>query len=392
MRLFVSTGEVSGDLQASLLVESMLREAQRRGLDLEVVALGGDRLEAAGAKLLANTAGIGAIGLVEALPYVRATQQIQAKAKAFLRDHPPDMVVLVDYMGANIPLGNYLRKTYPQMPIYYYIAPQEWVWAFGEGNTRQILGFVDEILAIFPGEAKYYEDKGAKVRWVGHPLLDRVQSWPSRAQSREQLGIGADELAIALFPASRTQEIKYLMPLMLEAARRIQDQVPQVRFWIPCAMERYREPITAAVEQYGLRATLVEDSRAVIGAVDLAIAKSGTVSLELALMDVPQVVVYRVSAVTAWIMRNVIKMSLPFVSPANLVNREMVVTELLQEDVTPEKISAAALMLLQPEPRNEMLAGYARMRKALGEPGACDRAAEFLLSAEAKVRKKTAAA
>jgi lipid-A-disaccharide synthase len=178
-RLLVSTGEVSGDLQGSLLIQALHREAERRDLPLEVVALGGRRMEAAGAQLLADTAGLGAIGLWEAIPLVVPTLQLQARLRRWLRQHPPDGVVLIDYMGANVNLGLRLKRTYPNVPIAYYIAPQEWAWRVGDGGTTRLIGFTDRILAIFPEEARFYASHGARVTWVGHPLIDMWQTCPA---------------------------------------------------------------------------------------------------------------------------------------------------------------------------------------------------------------------
>ncbi len=394
-RIFISTGEVSGDLQGSLLVAALRRQANLRGLDLEILALGGDRMAAEGAKLLGHTSAIGSIGVVESIGYAWPTWQIQQRAKQFLRQNPPDLAVLIDYMGPNIALGNYLHQTYPDLPIFYYIAPQEWVWSANSKSTRQIIGFANEILAIFPGEARYYQAQGANVTWVGHPLVDTLTQIPGRDEARAKLGIGPEELAIALLPASREQELKYLLPVLFEAAQRIQAQLPNVHYWIPVALEQYRLRLEQAIQDYGLRATLLSEQEGqipspkassipsptqwAIAAADLAITKSGTANLEIALQNVPQVVVYRFSAVTAWVARNILKLSIPFVSPPNLVEMEAIVPELLQEDMTPERITAEAIALLQTDARQAMLAGYARMRAALGEPGVCDRAATLLL-------------
>ena len=173
-RLLISTGEVSGDLQGSLLIAALHREAARRGRPLEVVALGGPRMEAAGAPLIADTARLGAIGLWEALPLILPTVRLQARLGRWLRTHPPDGVVLIDYMGANVTLGRRLRRLYPSVPITYYIAPQEWAFRLGEGGTTRLIGFTDRILAIFPEEARFYGARGATVTWVGHPLIDTL--------------------------------------------------------------------------------------------------------------------------------------------------------------------------------------------------------------------------
>ena len=390
VRIFISTGEVSGDLQGALLVTALQRQAQASGLELEILALGGDRMAQAGATLLGNTTGIGSVGLVESLPYIWPTLQIQRRAKQYLRQHPPDLVVLIDYLGPNIGLGNFVRQYLPKVPIAYFIAPQEWVWSLNNRNTTQVVGISDRILAIFPEEARYYEQHGAKVTWVGHPLVDRVQSAPDRATARAALKIPDEQLAIALFPASRRQEVKYLLPVIFAAAQQIQAQLPQVHFWIPLSLEAYRQPIEQAIQQYGLRATLVTatpnqtgsstQTLQAIAAADLAIGKSGTVNLEIALLNVPQVVLYRVGTVTAWIARHLLKFSIPFMSPPNLVEMKPIVPEFLQDAATPENIAQAALeLLLNPEQRQQTLQGYQMMQQALGEVGVCDRAAQEIL-------------
>lgn len=378
-RLFISTGEVSGDLQGSLLVAALGRQAARRGIELEIVALGGDRMAAAGAKLIGNTTAIGSMGLVESLPYVLPTLLLQRRTKRFLKANLPDGAVMIDYMTPNIVFGNYLRQQSKTLPIFYYIAPQEWVWSFGDGNTTQIVGFADQILAIFPGEARYYEGKGAAVAYVGHPLVDQLAAHPDRPSARAALNIPPDQIAIALLPASRAQEMKYLLPPMFAAAQRLQAEDGRIHYWIPLALEKYRPALEAAIAKYGLRATLVETQQQAIAAADLALTKSGTANLEIALQNVPQVVVYRLSALTAWVARKLLRFSIPYMSPPNLITMEPVVPELLQEEATADRIYQEAKLLLTQAGRAELLAGYGRMRQALGEPGACDRAANLIL-------------
>jgi lipid-A-disaccharide synthase len=248
----------------------------------------------------------------------------------------------------------------------------------------------DKLLAIFPEEARYFQNKGAKVSWVGHPLVDRMQNAPSREEARAALGIPPEQIAIALLPASRRQELKYLLPVIFQAAIAIQNKLPQVHFWIPLSLEIYRQPIEEAIARYGLQATLLSEKTqealalggglSPIAAADLAITKSGTVNLEIALLNVPQVVIYRVSPITAWIVRTFLKFSIPYMSPPNLVEMKQIVPELLQEQATPENIVQAALeLLLNPSRRQQTLADYQEMRRSLGEVGVCDRAAQEIL-------------
>ncbi len=380
-RLFISTGEVSGDLQGSLLVEALLRQAAIQGIDLEIVALGGPKMAAAGAKLIGNTQRISSIGLLEALPHVLPSLKLKGQVERYLVEHPPDAVVLIDWIAVNTKIGGMIRQKFPGVKITYYIAPQEWVWSLNDRNTNDIATVTDRLLAIFPEEARYYEQAGLSVRFVGHPLIDRLAQFPSRDAARAKLGIPPEEIAVVLATASRQQELKYLMPVVFEAAKVIQERLPQVRFWIPLAIEAFEPALRSAFEQYGLRGEigLLDQAQDVLAAADLAIVKSGTINLELALLKVPQVVVYRFSALTAWLGRNVLKVKIPFASPVNLVNMRAVVPELLQEEMTAQNIVAAVMDLVNPEVRGQLMVGYAQMAAALGEGGVSDRAAKEIL-------------
>ncbi len=392
IKIFISTGEVSGDLQGALLVEALYRQAQLQGLNLDIVALGGDRMASAGATLLENTTKIGSVGIIESLPFVFPTLKIQQKAKEYLHNESPNLVVLIDYMGPNLSIGSYIHKTWPNMPIVWYIAPQEWVWSLGKDKTAKIVNLTDKLLAIFPGEANYFRQHGAEVSWVGHPIIDRVKTAPTREEARSALGIAPDTLAIALLPASRQQEVKYLMPIMFGAAQIIQEKLPLVHFLIPLSLESYRSSIEKAIKKYQLQATiypsfsqnskeiLESKNLEILAGADLAIAKSGTVNLEIALLNVPQVVIYKVNPITVWIARNILRFSMPFMSPPNLVQMKPIVPELFQENATTENIVSEALeLLLNSQRRAQTLADYQEMRQSLGEEGVCHRAAQAIL-------------
>ncbi|MEC4894230.1 MAG: lipid-A-disaccharide synthase [Oscillatoria sp. PMC 1051.18] len=381
MRIFISTGEVSGDLQGALLIEGLQRQAKVNNLELEIFALGGDRMKAAGAILLGNTTNIGSVGILESIPFVLPTLQIQRRAKQFLRENPPDVLVLIDYLGPNITIGSYVKKHLPQVPIVYYIAPQEWVWSPPVGNTSRIVEITDLLLAIFTAEARYFQTKGVKVSWVGHPLLDRMQTAPNREAARKDLGIADDRLAIALFVASRQQELKYLLPIILTAAQQLQAKFPQAEFLIPLSIDSFHDLIQDNLQKYNLQATVIKGKTlTAIAAADLAITKSGTVNLEIALLNVPQVVIYRVNPVTMWIGRKFLNFSIPFMSPVNLVLMQEIVPELLQEKATPERIfQEAKELLINSARREEMQQNYQQMRENLGTRGAGDRAAQEII-------------
>ena len=342
----------------------------------------------AGATLLANTTPMGAIGLWEALPLVLPTLRVQRRVSRCLRSSPPDAVVLIDYMGANINLGLKVKRRLPGTPILYYIAPQEWAFRVGDGSSTRLIGFTDRILAIFPEEARFYGARGAQVTWVGHPLLDTLNDLPEREQARAELGLAEHERLLLLLPASRQQELRYLLPPLAAAAAELKRRVPGLRVMVPAGQAAFEPVLGDLLAAAGLEAEVVPAETAnrlrpqLYAAADLALTKSGTVNLELALRGVPQVVGYRVSRPTAWIMEHVLRFDLDHISPVNLVLGERLLPELLQNHLTAEEVVAEALPLLQSQQaRQTMLEGYGRLRQALGEPGVTRRAAAAILDA-----------
>ena len=380
--IFISTGDVSGDLQGALLVIALKRLAEKSGIDLNIVALGGSKMAAAGAKILADTTFISSIGVWEALAYVKPSLQARSLAKEYLKTTPPDALILIDYVDPNISIGKYARNLFPNLIIDFYIAPQDWVWPRQHKRAQLIVSFINEIFSVFPIEAHYFTAQGAKATFIGHPLVDRVATLASRNTARQQLGINDAEIAVALIPASRQQELTYILPVIFAAARQIQDRLPLVRFWIPLARPDFGDEIESQIKAYQLNAILVtENADLVLSAADLAVTKCGTVSLELALLNVPQVVVYRVSKVTAWIAKHVVKFAIPYMSPTNLVEMKSIVPELLQDAATPDLVASESLeLLLNPERRDRMLSDYTQMRLALGDSGVCDRVAQAILA------------
>ena len=380
-RIFISTGEVSGDLQGALLIQALTRQAAERQISLEVLALGGQRMAAAGAELLGDTTGIGSVGIFEALPFLLPTLAMQRRARKALDQVLPDIVILIDYMNPNLMMGHYFQTHHPQIPVIYYIAPQQWVWAFSTNDSQKLVAYSDQMLAIFKPEAEYFQSFGAEVTWVGHPLVDKFPIPANPQVARQALGLSATAQIVTLLPASRQQEIKYLLPVIFKAAQLLQQQLPQIQFLVPVSSESFRPILERNIVNYGLQAQVISDQPEVaIAAADLCITKSGTANLEIALMGVPQVVTYRLSPISAWIAQYLLKFDIPFVSPVNLVENQPVVPELIQWQATPEAIVAQALELLNnPAARRKMLEGYAGMRLALGEPGACDRAARLIL-------------
>jgi len=386
MKLLISTGEVSGDLQGSLLIKALKTNAEKRKLELEIMALGGERMKEAGAKLISNTSSIGAIGFLEALPYVLPTLSAQSKIDNYLSSSPPDAVVLIDYMGPNIRLGLKVKKKFPNLPVIYYIAPQEWAWRLGDSGTTDLISFTDKILAIFEEEAKFYSNKGGDVKFVGHPMLDFYKNIPSKEESFKRLGLIFEQKVLLLIPASRKQELKYILPTLLKAAKLLQEKDPSITVLIPSGLKEFDEILNNLLNEYGVSGRIILSNEVddvkpyLFSAADLALAKSGTINMELALNSVPQIVGYKVSRFTAFFARYFLRFNVKYISPVNLLLNKMLIPEFIQEDFKAEKIFNAALNIIEDSAKKEeIMLGYKNLKDKLGKPGVTDRASKYIL-------------
>jgi lipid-A-disaccharide synthase len=245
--------------------------------------------------------------------------------------------------------------------------------------VRTIKRLVDRMLCILPFEEEFYREAGVSARYVGSPVVEGVPAPDSPTAFRERLGLAKDAPTLALLPGSRMSEIRRLLPSMVDAAKRLAAERPGLQVVVPVAPTIPREEVVSRFEGSGLSPVLVEGrAPEVVGASDAAVVASGTAVLEAGLMQRPLVVVYRVSLVTYWVGRLMLKVA--FVSLVNLLAGRKVVPELLQGEMSPERIAEEVRKVWVPGPaREEMLKGLAEMRGRLGETGAAARAAESVL-------------
>ncbi len=391
MKLLISTGEVSGDLQGSFLVKALKKEAIKRSISLEIYALGGSRMKDSGAELIANTASIGAIGFWEVLPYVIPTLKAQFKTDRFLSNTNLDALVLIDYMGPNIRLGNKARKLIPSLPIVYYIAPQEWAWRIGDGGSTDLIGFTDKILAIFKKEANFYSSRGGDVTWVGHPMLDNLKDIPSRDEACQKLGLNPSLKYLLVLPASRFQELRYLLPTFLKAASLLQKIDPSLFVLLPAAQIDFEDYLKKALKKFSIngkvfKAKDTDDLKSSLFSVsELALAKSGTINMELALHSVPQIVAYKVSRITAFLAKKILRFDVDHISPVNLLLEERIVPELVQANFTADAIVNIARPLLEDSiQRKNIINGYKILKENLGDPGVRYKAAKEIIDLAVK--------
>ena len=386
-KIFISTGEVSGDLHGSLLSKALFDEAQKNSIDLEICGLGGERMKKEGVKILQDTTSISAIGIWEALPLILPTIKIQKKLYKLLKNYPPNCLILIDYMGPNIKIGAKLKSSKSKIPIYYYIAPQEWAWRVGNSRTTDLINFSDKIFAIFKQEANFYQKRGGNVLWVGHPMIDLTKKLPLKKDSRNILKLRANQHILLIMPASRPQELRYILPVFMKTAKRLQQKYPNLIVYIPSCRKVFDERFKKALRKYEIIGEIIsqEDIKKlkpyIYSLTQLALCKSGTVNMELALYGIPQIVGYRVSRVTAFIAKKILNFKVKFISPVNLLLKKLIIPEFVQKNFDDYKIFCKACKLLDRESeKTKIKKGYSLLKKELGEVGVLERAAKEIIN------------
>ncbi len=386
-KIFISTGEVSGDLHGSLLSKALFDEAGKKSLDLVICGLGGERMKKEGVKVLQDTTSISAIGIWEALPLILPTIRIQRRFYKLLKKYPPDCLILIDYMGPNINIGTKLKRSRNNIPIYYYIAPQEWAWRVGNNSTTNLINFSDKIFAIFKQEANFYKRRGGNVFWVGHPMIDLTKKLPSKKDSRTILKLRENQNILLLMPASRPQELKYVLPTFLKTAKKLQLRYPSLIVYIPSCRRNFDEKFRKGLEKYEIKGKVIsqQDDAELIPYIyslaKLALCKSGTVNMELALYGIPQIIGYKVSRVTAFIAKRILNFKVRFISPVNLLMKKFIIPEFVQKNFIEEKIFYKACRLLDlTSEKAKIKKGYTLLKKELGEAGVVDRAAKEIIN------------
>ncbi|HEX2253616.1 MAG TPA: lipid-A-disaccharide synthase [Thermoanaerobaculia bacterium] len=362
--LLIVAGEASGDLHGARL----LAELAALVPDLEPFGLGGDEMRATGLDAVADAAEISVVGLTEVLKVLPRAREIFARLLAEADRRRPAVAVLIDFPDFNLRLARELKAR--GLTVVYYISPQVWAWR--RGRVRTIAEHVDEMLVLFPFESAFYHGHGVRVTHVGHPLVDEVPE-PTHVWDREESPDAPFQ--VALLPGSRPSEIAALLPVMLDGARRLAEELP-VFVRLIQAPGISRELLEEPIRLSGLPVTISERDRfAALADSHLALCASGTATLEVGLLGTPMIVLYRLGAWTYLAARMLVR--LPHVSLVNLVLERGAVPELLQGQARPEAIAREAAALLTDAPRlARMRADLGELRGRLGEGGASRRAAE----------------
>ncbi len=363
MKIAIVAGEASGDLHAS----EVLKELKKLDPDLFAFGIGGDLLARRGLKLLHHAREMGIVGLFNVIRHLRMFRRIfDDLIEAIVRERP-DIVLLVDYPDFNLRVAKRCKAM--GLRVVYYISPQLWAWR--RGRIKQIAALVDHMIVIFPFEEELYRKNGVPVTYVGHPLIEQVLG-VGRAPRREGI------TRVVLLPGSRRMEVAALLPPMLDALDILRQERTIEPFIIQAPTIEYEE-IDDILEKKGVSVPILPHDRGEgIGAADIALSSSGTATLECAVLGTPVVVMYRLSRGTHWLAKRLVK--LPHFSLVNIIAGKKVVPELLQHEVTGERIAAEVRKLLDPPTYQRVTEELAAVRERLGTYGASRRAAKVIMS------------
>lgn len=368
-KILVVTGEASGDHHGALVIRAL------RQIDpsIQVTGIGGEELAREGMRLLHHSRELAVLGLSEVLwragkvlaAYRTLKKEIAAR---------PSLLMLIDYPEFNLRIAALARKH--NVPVFYYISPQLWAWR--QGRAKKIARLVNRMAVIFPFEVQFYEKFGLDVQFVGHPLLDQDIRLQNRAEALKSFDLAEQRPIIGLLPGSRQNEIKRLFEPMLGAARRIREQFPAAQFIVPLAQGIAREDIQTRADRAGIAVRIVTDSfYQALDVCDLVLVASGTATLQTALMQKPMIILYRVSLLTYLAGRMLIR--IPWIGLANIVAGKKVVPELIQHEVTPERIAREACgMLGDPARMQGIQSALSAIKASLGQPGASRRVAQMM--------------
>lgn len=351
--ILLAAGEPSGDLHGSAVAEAL----RGRWPEARLFGLGGPRMAAAGVELLADLGELAVMGFAEVVSRLPYFARLMRRLTAELPRRGVDLVLPIDYPGFNLRLAARARKA--GVPVLYYIAPQ--VWAWHRSRIGKLARVADRLAVILPFEERIFREAGARVSFVGHPLLDAGPDDASDAELPAALGI-ADEPILALFPGSRPQEVEKHLALFVEAAERVRLAHPEVRPVVA------RSPAVRAEAYAGVPYPTTAASRALLRHARGALVKSGTTTLEAALAGTPMVIAYRTSRTTYALARRLVRVE--HIGLVNLVAGCRLMPELVQDAATPAALAGALSPLLaegSPE-RTAALAGLARVRAALASP------------------------
>ena len=366
-------GEASGDLHGANLV----RAIKDLNPDIRVQGIGGKNMEEAGVEILIPSSDMAVVGLTEVFSRLNTIIRASLNLKSLLKKSPPDLLILIDYPDFNINLARTAKKC--GVPVLYYISPQVWAWR--RGRVKKITERVDRMAVILPFEEEFYlkNTKDIRVDYVGHPLMDIIPEYRDRDDIKTSLGIKEGGPVLGLLPGSRNEEIKNLLPSMIGAAEILSTRFNNIKCLLPIAPTISPDLIESMTGR-SVPEVIVwdKDMYSALSICDLALVASGTATLETAIMGVPMVIAYKISPMSFWIGKKIIKVR--HIGLVNLVAGEEVAPEVIQNEVSAQGLADKALKILENEDlKADMVKKLNMVKERLGGPGAAKRTAQIAM-------------
>lgn len=379
-KILISCGEVSGDIYAGALTTELVKLDPR----VQVFGLGGDQMAAAGARLIGHYRGLSVTGLSEALAVLPRSLVMYRRLVDAMRKNRPDVLVTVDFPDFNFWLAAAGRRL--GLPVVYYVSPQVWAWR--RGRLRTLKQLVDRMLVIFPFEEAVYRNAGIPVEFVGHPLVDLAKSRTTRAALLLELGLAPTAPTVTLLPGSRPNEVRRLLPILVEAARITATSVPEVQFILARAPNLEDSLFSSVMHRREQGCPVVIEARTddALSAADVVATASGTATVQAAIHGRPMVIIYRVSPLTYAIGRRFVRVD--NYGMVNLIAGGPVAPELIQERCTASAVAKEIVSYLTDHNRTKRTkASLQIVRERLGGSGASGRAAQAVLKVAVRSRR-----
>ncbi|MDN3640379.1 lipid-A-disaccharide synthase [Simiduia curdlanivorans] len=370
--VMISAGEASGDLHAANLVKALKVLAP----DTQFNGMGSDQLREAGVDLLVDCADIAVVGIWEVIRNYGTIKKALNQLIQALKDSPPDLLILVDYQEFNFRLAEKAKAM--GIKVLFYIGPQVWAWR--PHRVHSMAKKIDHMAVLFPFEEKFYENAGVPCTFVGHPLVDEVRATKSPEQSLTDYGLSKDDAIVGLFPGSRKSEVARVLPILLDAARELRKTKPKLQFVLPKASTISDQNIAPLLALYPeLEVKDVRDkSYNVMQVCDAIMTASGTATLEIALMGIPNTIVYRIAPLSYWILKRMVKID--DIGLENIVAEKRIVQEFIQHKAQPKRIAAEVSRLLDDQAyRAQMITELNQVKGKLGIEGGSANIAKLAL-------------
>jgi len=371
-KILMVAGETSGDLHGAHLVEAI----HQIDPEVDFLGAGGEHLERKGMKLLFHSRALSVVGITEVFFKLGTVLKALRGLKESFDRERPDLIILIDFPEFNLRLA---KKAHQKgIPVLYYISPQVWAWR--HGRVRVIAERVKKMVVFFPFEVPLYQAAGVDVEWVGHPLLDIVKPTLSKEEAFRKFGLDPRRRTIGLLPGSRIHEVERLLPPLLASAHLLQKEIPDLQFVIPLAPGFTEASLSPWMINSPVAVKLIESwTYDVMNISELLILASGTATLEGAILGRPMIIIYKVSLLSSWVGRAMIRVD--HIGLVNLVAGKRIVPELIQKDVNPKRIAEEALRILKDSAfQQKMVESIVEVRQRLGNPGAVQRAARIVMS------------